>query len=960
MNVLFVLYGDLSTNTANPVSLFAQELIKLGHDCAICFPEDNEEPFVLNNVNEIRAYSYRHVLDCPLGVFSNGKAADLIHACTPRESVRLFVAKYMLQLPTPLVTYLEDNELWISQHHIKTNDDQLLSLTKKELFESVPQGMSNPFFYKQFIGLSDVVILIQEKLNIEVPLGIPYHVLPWGVDLDFFSPRDALDANKKRFNIDSSTKVIVYHGGLNGFTAPAIRDLCEAVLLINKLGIKCKLIRTGVMPLFFIDELGPEANEVIIDLGIIDRNLLPEILALADLYVQPGRIDPFEDLRLPSKVPEFLAMGKPVLLPNVNIAHLFRNGKDAVILTEGTPAEIANKCIDVFKDRDLAKKLGIHSRLFAEQHFDIKKQTLALETVYKEAITVFNFDITKRVWEEVSANSMTAAFVLRNLLLNQLNIKTNQSHNEISLSFINNLEVRVDSMGARIDFLNKVLIDRKTELKAKDQQISSKDQQISSKDQQISGLINSINEIHNSFSWKLSKPVRLVGGVVRKFIRTTNLIRYLMKANGGLIKFAIKFIKISCKEGPLGLYRRLRYLNNASTNFPSQRFEIILTPNLPIRTPRYDINKEGLDPKAINYYGYIKAESGLGMACRGYITLLRGLGYKVSAINLPCGLSEVEFDVDEVPNDSALFSLIHMNADSMHYFFTKISESHIKGKINIGLWVTELSAYRPDWFNSFSPLHEIWVPSDFCKQAVSAISPIPVQTIPYLVKLNSDDQNQYPRSYFGLPDQGFIYAFMFDCSSYIARKNPFALVRAFKKLHQIHGSIYLALKLSNAHKDPITFNALTDLIEGNRNIIIVDQSLSERELSAFYDNIDCYVSPHRSEGFGLTMAEAMLAQLPVIATNYSGSTDFVRSEHAYPIKTGLSVIEENHGPYFKGYIWGEPDFDDLVKKMSLVYLNQEEAKQKGRLARKYVLENYSIEAVSRLLEMHLNELGSTK
>jgi len=138
----------------------------------------------------------------------------------------------------------------------------------------------------------------------------------------------------------------------------------------------------------------------------------------------------------------------------------------------------------------------------------------------------------------------------------------------------------------------------------------------------------------------------------------------------------------------------------------------------------------------------------------------------------------------------------------------------------------------------------------------------------------------------------------------------------------------------------------------------VEQSLNPDELTAFYENIDCYVSPHRSEGFGLTIAEAMLAEVPVIATDYSGSTDFVNINHAYPVKSGFSVIEENHGPYSKGFIWGEPDVEDLLEKMSFVYLNQAEAKEKGRLARKFVLENYSSEAISQLLYQNLNKLES--
>lgn len=958
MNILFILYGGLDTNTANPIRLFCKELTGLGHDCVICYPDLSSSTGIQKEINGIATCSFGFALKNPHKLFKDGRIADVLHACTPRESVRNFVGAYMHNHPTALVVYLEDNEHWISQHHLNLDDCQLLGLSNKELFDGIPQGMSNPYIYKQFIGLADVVLLIQDKLKIEVPDWIPSIVIPWGVDLNFFCPSNGKESVRQNLGLDSDTFTLVYHGGLNGFTAPAMRDLCEAVILINQQGIKCKLVRTGVMPLNFLHELDPSVADCVLDLGVVDRVRLPEILAVADLYVQPGRINPFEDLRLPSKVPEFLAMGKPVILPDVNIANLFRDGMDAVLLKDGSPGEIAQRCIDLFQSKSRMKELGLHARKFAELHFDIKKQTRELENAYKKARSIFNQKITKEIWQEVERRGIDSGFTLRALVMNGCDSEDGKLHLDEVCELVGKQTIRISVLGERLDLLKQSMAQQDRLLIQKDQLLVSKDQQLAARDIQIEVLISGINEMRRSFSWRISSPVRVAGSFFRKIIKAINLARYLIKTNGGLLKFLLKLAKITVKEGPRGLYSRFVQIKKVGTNFSSQLYEKIPTPLLPVRAQRYEIKRAGLDSKAINYYGYIRAESGLGMACRGYISILRNLGYKVTAINLPCGLSEVDFDVDESPNDDALFNLIHMNADSMHYFFTKISDSHIKGKINIGLWVTELSAFRGDWFDSFSPLHEIWVPSDFCNQAVSSLSPIPVHTIPYVVQAQDIDEDKLTRSYYGLPDKGFIFAFMFDCSSFIARKNPFALVRAFRELNQKYSDIYLALKLSNAHKDPATFELLMKEIGDNKNVIIIERSFSEMELSGFYKNIDCYVSPHRSEGFGLTIAEAMLAELPVIATDYSGSTDFVNIAHAYPVKSRLSVIEETHGPYFKGFIWGDPDLEDLLLQMLKVYLNQFQAKDKGKLARKFVMDNYSYDAVSRLLHQALDQLES--
>ena len=1002
MNILFVLYGGLDTNTANPIGLFCEELTRLGHDCVICYPDLSSSAGIQKEINGIATCSFSFALKNPHKLFKDGRLADVLHACTPRESVRNFVGAYMHNHPTALVVYLEDNEYWISQHHLNLDDCQLLGLSNKELFDGIPQGMSNPYIYKQFIGLADVVLLIQDKLKIEVPDWIPSIVIPWGVDLNFFYPSNGKESVRQNLGLDSDTFTLVYHGGLNGFTAPAMRDLCEAVILINQRGVKCKLVRTGVMPLNFLHELDPSVADCVLDLGIVDRVRLPEILAVADLYVQPGRINPFEDLRLPSKVPEFLAMGKPVILPDVNIANLFRDGVDAVLLKDGSPSEIAQRCIELFLSKSRMKELGLHARKFAELHFDIKKQTRELENAYKKARSIFNQNITKEIWQEVERRGIDSGFVLRALVMNGCDSEDDKLHLDEVCELVGEQTARIGVLGGRLDLLkqsmsqqdslliqkeqqlaacdqnlkivdqllaskdqllaskdqlltlkDQQLVARGEDLNARDQLLTLKDQQLAARDIQIEGLISGINEMRGSFSWRISSPVRVVGSFLRKMIKALNLARYLIKTNGGLLKFLLKLAKITVKEGPRGLYSRLVRIKKVSTNFSSQLYEKIPTPLLPARTQRYEIKRAGLDSKAINYYGYIRAESGLGMASRGYISILRSLGYKVTAINLPCGLSEVDFDVDESPNDDALFNLIHMNADSMHYFFTKISDSHIKGKINIGLWVTELSAFRGDWFDSFSPLHEIWVPSDFCNQAVSSLSPIPVHTIPYVVQAQDIDADRLTRSYYELPDKGYIFAFMFDCSSFIARKNPFALVRAFRELNQKYSDIYLALKLSNAHKDPATFELLMKEIGDNKNVIIIERSFSEIELSGFYKNIDCYVSPHRSEGFGLTMAEAMLAELPVIATDYSGSKDFVIAEHAYPVRSKLKVIEQNYGPYFKGLIWGDPDPRDLLFQMSEAYLNGNESRLKGALAKKVILEKFSVLAIGKLINTAL-------
>jgi glycosyltransferase involved in cell wall biosynthesis len=411
MNILFVLYGDLSTNTANPILLFANELKKLGHDCIVAIPAGKKSS--PSKKDTVPVLSFSEILESNGNLFCNGQRADIVHASTPRIIVFNFLKIYFNNWPCPFVMYLEDNEFWIVQNYLGLDDATMMALTDDELNLQVPSALSHPFAYQFFIALADLVLVIQEKLLIEVPKYIPTRVLPWGVDLQEFNPVLTDQSFRDDLKIDPPSKIIVYHGGLNGFTRGAMIDLCRAIEIINDHGVPCKLLRTGPNAINFWDELGPLAKSHIKELGMLDRNDLPKLLASADVYVQPGRINPFEDLRLPSKLLEFFAMGKPVILPNVNIANSIEDGVDAVLLQSGSPEEIANACLNLFQNPEKMTDLGSQARKFAEMHFDINMQTQKLIQAYAEACNTFNLQKSTELWQEVKNKGLYSAALKR-------------------------------------------------------------------------------------------------------------------------------------------------------------------------------------------------------------------------------------------------------------------------------------------------------------------------------------------------------------------------------------------------------------------------------------------------------------------------------------------------------------------------------------------------------------------
>jgi hypothetical protein len=169
------------------------------------------------------------------------------------------------------------------------------------------------------------------------------------------------------------------------------------------------------VPLDFLDRLPLDAAAAVTDLGMLPRKDLPELFALADVFVQPGRHDAFEDLRLPGKLPELLATGRPVILPDTNIASLLRDGVDAVIHRTGSPEEIAQECLALFADSGKAAAIGRAGRRFAEEHFEPAAQAALLEGAYRAAREAFDPAAGARVWDGRAPETPVQELLVRKL-----------------------------------------------------------------------------------------------------------------------------------------------------------------------------------------------------------------------------------------------------------------------------------------------------------------------------------------------------------------------------------------------------------------------------------------------------------------------------------------------------------------------------------------------------------------
>lgn len=335
----------------------------------------------------------------------------------------------------------------------------------------------------------------------------------------------------------------------------------------------------------------------------------------------------------------------------------------------------------------------------------------------------------------------------------------------------------------------------------------------------------------------------------------------------------------------------------------------------------------------VNISGYVNSEFGLGEGVRSSIRALE-------AVHIPFVINNCTFNTFHRKLDSTYtdfsddnpypINIIHVNGDMINFFLNSVGIEYFKNKYNIGFWAWELADFPKEWLPAFNLFDEIWTPSSYSVEAIASLSPIPVIKVTHSISLPEPTASKQS---LGLPDNKFIFLFIFDFYSVFERKNPIAVIEAFARAFgKDNEEVLLVLKFSNANKFPEKYKQLKDSVKNFKNIKLIDKYLLKDELHALINYCDCYVSLHRSEGFGLTIAEAMFYEKPVIATAYSGNTDFINISNSFPVKYSLISLAEDYAHYKKGNIWAEPDVDHAAYLMQYIFNNHEEAKQIGKKA----------------------------
>jgi glycosyltransferase involved in cell wall biosynthesis len=355
--------------------------------------------------------------------------------------------------------------------------------------------------------------------------------------------------------------------------------------------------------------------------------------------------------------------------------------------------------------------------------------------------------------------------------------------------------------------------------------------------------------------------------------------------------------------------------------------------------------------------GYLRAELGIAEVARQLIKGVEQAGIPRSTLTYGRTLSRQEHphpverpDDITVPYDT---NIICVNADQLPHFRRDVGPELFRSRYSIGVWFWEVGRFPERFHSAFDFVDEVWVASEFVRRAIAAETSKPVRVVP--LPIGEPPPVTLTREELDLPD-GFLFLFSFDFLSVVERKNPFGVVEAFMRAFGPTEGAALLIKSINGDWDAVSLRRLQAAAADRPDIHVVDGYVSAAEKNSIIAACDCYVSLHRSEGFGLTMAEAMAYGKPVIATRYSGNLEFMSDAYSYLVPFQGIPIPKRSGPYPAGEEWAEPDLAAAAELMRCIYEHRDEAREVGLLARDVLVRHHTRERTASFIAARLDEI----
>lgn len=361
-----------------------------------------------------------------------------------------------------------------------------------------------------------------------------------------------------------------------------------------------------------------------------------------------------------------------------------------------------------------------------------------------------------------------------------------------------------------------------------------------------------------------------------------------------------------------------------------------------------------------NVLGHFRYASGLQEAAFG---IVRGLqtaniptSYRDLPVIFPCDWRDRErYQGLELYDTTLYVAAVNTFPD---VWYPRCGLSKRDGVRRIAIWYWELEQVPDEWLPKLTWADEVWAPTRFIADAFRKAVRVPV--IPMLPGVEVPKFAAKSRLELDLPTDRTLFLLSFDMGSVMARKNPLAVIAAFRSAFRADDAVHLVIKVSRGSSDPKSFALLQAAIAEVPNASLIDRVLTRDDALSLLQAADCYVSLHRSEGLGLGLAESMLMGKPVIATGYSGNLDFMTTDTAHLVDYKLVPIADDLSPYPKGCLWAEPSIAHAAGAMRAVFDRPDDANKLGLLAKQHVETVLSTSAAGERMAARLREIAALK
>jgi len=342
-----------------------------------------------------------------------------------------------------------------------------------------------------------------------------------------------------------------------------------------------------------------------------------------------------------------------------------------------------------------------------------------------------------------------------------------------------------------------------------------------------------------------------------------------------------------------------------------------------------------------NLIGHAFSELGLGQNLRFVAAALRSAALPYRVVEFSAGVPAARAAMasnSAVRRDNPYdINVFMMSPELLASACCVFGQEFFYRQCNVLYAFWELERWPEPWREWLDLFDEVWVPTRFVEDSVARVAKCPVIRISPCVSLPAPSAKG--RADFGLPAGRFLFLTIVDAFSYLERKNPLAAVRAFKlAFPSTRQDVGMVIKVMNADSRDAHWRLLVEECAGDPRFVLINRVLAFEDMVALYRATDCYVSLHRSEGFGLCMAEAMLCGKPVVATRYSGNLDFTLPDNSCLVDVQMVPVLPGQYPFAQGQVWAEPDIAQAAECMRKLRDDTRAAELMGEQGRQWAME----------------------